>query len=199
MLIVLYNIFSRGQNQENTDLNKLVCRFLGGPQSSQAPTRAYVEEVVEGLRRGEVTECPICLESASDDPVLTPCAHRMCRECLLASWSTPVGGPCPICRRALSKADLITCPNECRFQIDIEENWTESSKVKKLLECLENVKRTGEKSIVFSQWTGFLDLLEIALRDKVGFLRFDGKLNQQRREYILKEFNESKDKTVSQH
>ncbi|XP_042469780.1 DNA repair protein RAD5B-like [Zingiber officinale] len=191
-----YLVMSRGQNQENTDLNKLVHRFLGGPQSNQAPTRAYVEEVVEGLRRGEVTECPICLESASDDPVLTPCAHRMCRECLLASWSTPVGGPCPICRRALTKEDLITCPNECRFQIDIEENWTESSKVKKLMECLENIKRTGEKSIIFSQWTGFLDLLEIALRGEFGFLRFDGKLNQQRREYILKEFNESKDKTV---
>lgn len=65
------------------------------------------------------------------------------------------------------------------------------------MECLENIKRTGEKSIIFSQWTGFLDLLEIALRDEFGFLRFDGKLNQQRREYILKEFNESKDKTVS--
>lgn len=144
-----------------------------------------------------MAECPICLESASDDPVLTPCAHRMCRECLLSSWWTPAGGPCPICRRPLTKADLITCPSAGRFQVDVEENWKESSKVAKLIECLERIRRSGEKCIVFSQWTGFLDLLEIALRKRFGFLRYDGKLNQQRREQVLKEFNERKDKIVS--
>lgn len=57
---------------------------------------------------------------------------------------------------------------------------------------------TGEKSIVFSQWTSFLDLLEIPLRRRgIEFLRFDGKLAQKAREKVLKEFNETKQKTVS--
>lgn len=56
----------------------------------------------------------------------------------------------------------------------------------------------GEKSIVFSQWTGFMDLLEIALRRKnICFLRFDGKLQQKQRERVLKEFSESRDKLVT--
>ncbi|WOL00053.1 DNA repair protein RAD5B [Canna indica] len=190
-------VMSRGDTQEYADLNKLAQRFLDGSQSSQVPTRAYVEEVVEGIRRGEVTECPICLESASDDPVLTPCAHRMCRECLLSSWWAPAGGPCPICRRPLTKADLITCPSESRFQVDVQKNWKESSKVTNLIECLDSTRRSGEKSIVFSQWTGFLDLLEIPLgKRRMGFLRFDGKLSQRKREIVLKEFSESKDKLV---
>lgn len=199
LYFVLTWFCSRGDTQQYADLNKLARRFLEGtnPTPSAAPTRAFVEEVVEGIRRGDVTECPICLESASDDPVLTPCAHRMCRECLLSSWRTPSGGPCPICRNPLTKADLITCPTESRFQVDVERNWKESSKIMKLLQCLESIRKTGEKSIIFSQWTGFLDLLEIPLRRRrIGFLRFDGKLAQKSRERVLKEFSESRDKLV---
>ncbi|ONK72321.1 uncharacterized protein A4U43_C04F18120 [Asparagus officinalis] len=190
-------VVSQKGNQKYADLNKLARHFLH--ESNSAPSKAYVEEVIDGLRRGDVTECPICLESASDDPVLTPCAHRMCRECLLASWSSPAGGPCPIFRKALTEASLITCPYENNFQVDAHENWKDSSKVAELLKCIESIKRSGsgEKSIVFSQWTSFLVLLEIPLRKKnIGYLRFDGKLNQKNRERVLKEFNETRDKTV---
>jgi DNA repair protein RAD5 len=164
-----------------------------------APTPAYIEEVVEGIRRGENTECPICMESA-DDPVLTPCVHRMCRECLISCWQTPISGICPICRTSLKANDLIACPTEGKFQVDVENDWKESSKVSKLLECLEHIHRSGfgEKSIVFSQWTSFLDLLEIPLKRRgIGFLRFDGKLAQKQRERTLKEFNETREKMVS--
>ncbi|KAJ7979907.1 DNA/RNA helicase protein [Quillaja saponaria] len=196
-------VMSRCDSQKYADLNKLARRFLEGDSDSASskqtlPSRAYIEEVVEGIRRGENTECPICLESA-DDPVLTPCAHRMCRECLLSSWRTPKVGLCPICRKLIKKTDLITCPSDNQLRVDVEKNWKESSKITKLLDCLERIQRSGsgEKSIIFSQWTSFLDLLEIALnREGIEFLRFDGKLVQKRRERVLKEFNETKEKRV---
>ncbi|KAK4586149.1 hypothetical protein RGQ29_023372 [Quercus rubra] len=195
-------VMSRADSQKYTDLNKLAKRFLETNTDSgtnqTVPTRAYIEEVVEGIRRGENMECPICMEFA-DDPVLTPCAHRMCRECLLSSWRTPTSGLCPICRQLLKKTELITCPTENQFRVDVENNWKESSKVSKLLDCLEQIceSGSGEKSIVFSQWTSFLDLLEIPLKRRgVGFLRFDGKLVQKQRERVLKEFSETKDKMV---
>ncbi|PWA70104.1 DNA/RNA helicase protein [Artemisia annua] len=193
-------VMSRGDSQQFSDLNKLARRFLDNNLDSTTPNpcKAYIEEVVDDLRRGENTECPICLESA-DDAVLTPCAHRMCRECLLSSWRSPVQGLCPICRQNLRKTDLITCPSDSKFRVDVEKNWKESSKVEKLLECLEGIrqKRNGEKSIVFSQWTSFLDLLEIPLkRRKIGFLRFDGSLSQKNREKTLREFSETNDKMV---
>ncbi|OVA13931.1 SNF2-related [Macleaya cordata] len=192
---------SRGDSQKYADLNQLARQFLetnsnsdGGRQT--VPTRAHVEEVFEGIRRGDNTEC--CLESA-DDPVLTPCAHKMCRECLLSSWMTSSGGPCPICRQQLRKNDLITCPSDNPFRVDIDNNWRESCKVAKLLDCLETLQKSGsgEKSIIFSQWTSFFDLLEIPLSRKgIGFLRFDGKLSQKNREKVLKEFNETNKKMV---
>ena len=58
-------------------------------------------------------------------------------------------------------------------------------------------KKKREKSIVFSQFTSFFDLLEIPLEQKgIKFLRFDGKLSQTHREKVLKEFSESQDKLV---
>jgi DNA repair protein RAD5 len=64
----------------------------------------------------------------------------------------------------LTRQDIITAPSDSRFQIDVEANWTESSKVTALLKELEALRSSGSKSIVFSQWTAFLDLLEIPLK-----------------------------------
>ncbi|KAM3239997.1 hypothetical protein ACQJBY_053591 [Aegilops geniculata] len=160
-------VMSRGDTQEFADLNKLAKRFLHGGNSnvngdsSSLPSKAYIEEVVQELQKGE-GECPICLE-AFEDAVLTPCAHRLCRECILSSWQSPAAGLCPVCRKSMTKQDLITAPTNSRFQIDVEKNWVESSKISFLLQELESLRSSGAKSIVFSQWTAFLDLLEIPL------------------------------------
>jgi len=101
--MVTIDSFSRGDTQEFADLSKLAKRFLRGTYNTsdgevkEAPSLAYVQEVVEELRKGEQGECPICLE-AFEDAVLTPCAHRLCRECLLASFRNATSGLCPVCR-----------------------------------------------------------------------------------------------------
>ncbi|KAL8480941.1 hypothetical protein ACS0TY_027455 [Phlomoides rotata] len=189
-------VMSRGDTQEYSDLNKLARRFLKGGldnvdgQPTEAPSRAYVEEVMDELRKGEQGECPICLE-AFEDAVLTPCAHRLCRECLLASWRNSTSGLCPVCRKTVSKQELITAPTDSRFRVDVEKNWVESSKVSALMRELGYLQSVGSKSIIFSQWTAFLDLLQIPLsRSKISFLRLDGTLNLQQREGVIKQFSE---------
>uniref|UniRef100_A0A6N2LJT6 RING-type domain-containing protein n=1 Tax=Salix viminalis TaxID=40686 RepID=A0A6N2LJT6_SALVM len=189
-------VMSRGDTQEYSDLNKLAKRFLKGGQialegeATNVPSRAYIEEVVEELSKGEKGECPICLE-ACEDAVLTPCAHRLCRECLLASWRNASSGLCPVCRKTITRQELITVPTDSRFQMDIEKNWVESSKIVALLQELENLRSSGSKSILFSQWTAFLDLLQIPLsRSNISFVRLDGTLNQQQRERVIKQFSE---------
>uniref|UniRef100_A0ACD5ZUR4 Uncharacterized protein n=1 Tax=Avena sativa TaxID=4498 RepID=A0ACD5ZUR4_AVESA len=195
-------VISKADTKKYTDLDELAQRFLEGVHGDPGrhaivPSRAYVEEVVEEIRQGTTAECPICLESTSDDPVLTPCAHRMCRECLLSSWTTPAGGPCPLCRSPITKADLISLPGQCRYEVDAKNNWKDSCKVSKLMMTLEDLGKKREKSIVFSQFTSFFDLLEIPLEQKgIKFLRFDGKLSQKHREKVLREFSESQDKLV---
>lgn len=194
-MVECLDIWSRGDTQEYSDLNKLARHFLKGNKScvdgdvKDVPSKAYVKEVVEELRKGEEEECPICLE-AFEDAVLTPCAHRLCRECLLASWRSTASGLCPVCRysnisiifllfcfvlflfsgfnlyyyrRTITRQDLITAPAESRFHIDIDKNWVESTKTAALLLELEKLRISGSKSIIFSQWTAFLDILEIPL------------------------------------
>ncbi|CAN1797385.1 DNA repair protein RAD5B [Linum perenne] len=195
-------VTSQFDTQKYWDLSKLAKRFFEENDDHiseiTAPSQASTEEIVEGGLKGQEPECPICLESA-DDPVFTPCRHRMCRECLLASWRSHTGGPCPLCRAQVTQSSLMTCPSGTKFTVDLEKKWKGSSKISKLLECLETIDMcySGEKSIVFSQWTTFLDLLEIALKEKkIEFLRFDGKLSQKNREKVLKEFNETSHKRV---
>ena len=63
---------------------------------------------------------------------------------------------------------------------------------------LEDLQKKKEKSIVFSQFTSFFDLLEIPLHHKgMKFLRYDGRLSQKQKEKVLKEFSESQYKLVS--
>ncbi|XP_027935032.1 DNA repair protein RAD5B-like [Vigna unguiculata] len=185
--------------QQQAEMSKLADILLlnsASPDSIQP--RAYIEEVLENIQKGDTGECAVCLESP-EDPVFTPCAHKFCRECLFSCWGTSAGGKCPICRKLLQKDDLITCPSESPFKVDIKNNVTESSKVSKLFEFLERIlySPSGEKSIVFSQWTSFFDLLENPLRRRgIGFLRYDGKLTQKQREKVLDEFNKTREKRV---
>lgn len=73
------------------------------------------------------------------------------------------------------------------------------AKVAELIKCINAIEESdlGEKCFVFSQWTSFLDLLEIPLpKKRIQFLRFDGKLTQKNRAKVLKQFNECTDKRV---
>ncbi|KAH1190232.1 DNA repair protein RAD5B [Glycine max] len=185
--------------RQQAELNKLASRLLLKSASSlhSVQPHAYIAEVLENIQKGDIIECSICMESP-EDPVFTPCAHKFCRECLFSCWGTSVGGKCPICRQLLQKDDLITYSSESPFKVDIKNNVTESSKVSKLFEFLQRILNTSsEKSIVFSQWTSFFDLLENPLRRRgIGFLRYDGKLTQKQREKVLDEFNETREKRV---
>ncbi|POG57291.1 chromatin remodeling complex subunit, partial [Rhizophagus irregularis DAOM 181602=DAOM 197198] len=64
-----------------------------------------------------------------------------------------------------------------------------SSKIEALVEFL-NQNNDDDKSVVFSQWTSFLDLIEIAFKDaNVKFIRFDGKMLCNQREEAVNNFN----------
>ena len=62
-----------------------------------------------------------------------------------------------------------------------------SSKIEALLESLEQVQAEGHKALVFSQWTGLLDLVEPHLtRAGMGFVRLDGRTRD--RAAVVNEF-----------
>ena len=120
-----------------------------------------------------------------------------CRLCLFQYFESQYGhgsrhGTCPHCRKACKASELITAPTASRFSIDVEGQWRSSAKVDALLAELSTLN--GEKAVVFSQWTSFLDLLEVALRcdekapRDLRLCRLDGSLAQAQREKALHDF-----------
>lgn len=50
----------------------------------------------------EDLSCPVCCDFFRD-PVLLPCSHSFCRECLQRCWETSATRSCPVCRRWSSR------------------------------------------------------------------------------------------------
>ena len=49
--------------------------------------------------------------------------------------------------------------------------------------------RTSDKCIVFSQWTSFLNIIQLALKaERISFVRLDGSMNAQNRKKAMDAF-----------
>ena len=112
--------------------------------------------------------CRVCLDEA-DDPIMSKCRHVFCRECIRQYLETAIEvvPECPVCHLPLT-IDLSqeTCEeaNEAR-QGMLEKidpgKWRTSTKIEALVEELSKLKTEDHsiKSLVFSQFTSFLDLI----------------------------------------
>ncbi|KAI1337130.1 SNF2 family N-terminal domain-containing protein [Xylariaceae sp. FL0016] len=80
----------------------------------------------------------------------------------------------------------------------LKKIWLPSAKLDKCCELLSDIQTTGEKTIIFSQWTLLLDLLEvpIATELKLGFRRYDGSMGPAQRVSAVRDFMEKSDVKV---
>jgi SNF2 family DNA or RNA helicase len=78
----------------------------------------------------------------------------------------------------------------------LEKNWMTSAKIEKAIEILEGIKESGkgEKTIIFSQFTSLLDLLEVPInRRGWKYRRYDGSMNPRDRNESVLEFTDKPD------
>jgi superfamily II DNA or RNA helicase len=79
----------------------------------------------------------------------------------------------------------------CHAELVPGQHATSSSKIERLLEALEEAASDGHKALVFSQWTGLLDLVEPHLRSAgIRFTRLDGSTRD--RGAVVNEFQSDK-------
>ena len=81
--------------------------------------------------------------------------------------------------------------NKRKYLKRLREEFVSSAKTDKACEILQNIQESGanEKSIVFSQFTSLLDLLEIPISEKKwGYQRYDGSMTSQQRDDAVQEF-----------
>jgi DNA repair protein RAD16 len=153
--------------------------------------------------------CVVCHEEA-EDPILSKCKHIFCREdARQYIQSIPQGQVprCPSCVRELS-IDLSqpeleqvvsgTVQTSIINQLDLE-NWRSSTKIEAIVEELTMLKSEDAtaKSLVFSQFVSFLDLLHWRL-SRAGFnvVKLDGRMGPEQRATIIEQFTKDASVTV---
>ncbi|XP_040283968.1 helicase-like transcription factor [Bufo bufo] len=149
------------------------------------------------LNSGSDEECAICLDSLNI-PIITRCAHVFCKPCICqVIHSEKPNAKCPLCRSEIHLEHLLECPEE---EFDSGEKkdkkWMSSSKVDALMCALieQRNKDPRVKSIIVSQFTSYLSLIETALRES-GFIftRLDGSMPQKKRTEAIQSFQSTAD------
>lgn len=77
-----------------------------------------------------------------------------------------------------------------RYMNYLRRIWQDSAKVSKCTEIIAGIQESDEKTIVFSQWTLLLDLLEVKISKdlKLGYRRYDGAMSSAQRDAAITDF-----------
>lgn len=142
--------------------------------------------------------CAICLDNL-DQPVITACAHAFCRGCIEQVIERQ--HKCPLCRANINDNTALVSPavesGEDTDAVSADPS-NPSSKIEALMKVLTaQGQAPGTKTVVFSQWTSFLDLVEPHLDQRgIKFVRIDGKMQSVKRDNSINLFSDEPTCTV---
>ena len=199
---------------DDMDLQSLIQRFEADEDEQDASR--FGAHVLKQIQDEADTECPICSEEPMEEQSVTGCWHSACKKCLLdyiEHQSSKGELPrCFNCREPINARDVFEVvrhdddvPDEERELYGFTQNnktsapkislrrvnQLSSAKIQSLLGHLKRLKKSDPymKSVVFSQFTSFLDLLTPAIESAgIQYLRFDGSMAQKTRAAVLTEF-----------
>ncbi|KAG2191703.1 hypothetical protein INT47_011364 [Mucor saturninus] len=162
-------------------------------------------------------ECPICFETP-ETMIALPCMHMACRICVMDYFQKKenegAAGECPICRQGpILQSDLLEIGQKSNgtetpdsqkgknVKFDIRKavgGFRLSTKMNALISHLRQNERDNSKTVVFSQFTSFLDLIGEALDyECIHFTRLDGTQSQSQREKVLSSFSKAEEGSAS--
>ncbi|KAJ5398775.1 hypothetical protein N7465_009264 [Penicillium sp. CMV-2018d] len=142
--------------------------------------------------------CAICLDNL-EQPVITACAHSYCRGCIEQVIERQ--HKCPLCRADINETNTLVSPavelGEDTDTVEADPD-SPSSKIETLVKILTaQGQAPGTKTVVFSQWTSFLDLIEPQLEQRgIKFARVDGKMQSVKRDNSINSFSNDPECTV---
>ncbi|KAK0719094.1 SNF2 family N-terminal domain-containing protein [Apiosordaria backusii] len=199
---------------DDMDLQSLIERFTATTDDA-ADSNAFGAHVFNQIRDEASNECPICAEEPIIDQTVTGCWHSACKKCLLEyiQYQTDKNElpRCFQCREPINSRDLFEVVRHDddpdsekssdgpRITLQRLGVTNSSAKIVTLIKQLRQLRKAHPtiKSVIFSQFTSFLSLIEPALaRANMHFVRLDGSMSQKARAAVLEEFKESKRFTV---
>jgi DNA repair protein RAD5 len=197
---------------DDMDLQSLIQRFEADGEEQDA--NKFGAHVLKQIQDEAETECPICSEEPMVEQAVTGCWHSACKKCLLdyIDHQQEKGDAprCFNCREPINSRDVFEVvrhspdsddeeDTEARLysapktsQVSLRRTGTDASaKIAALVGYLKRMRTEDSttKSVVFSQFTSFLSLIEPALTaTRIPFLRFDGSMSQKSRAAVLTDF-----------
>ncbi|TKA54908.1 hypothetical protein B0A49_11516 [Cryomyces minteri] len=75
----------------------------------------------------------------------------------------------------------------------LQRTWISSAKIEKTMELMREIvaREDGPKTIIFSQWTSLLDLLEVPIsKEGWGYRRYDGSMSSRARNDAVEDFGD---------
>ncbi|KAL8403970.1 hypothetical protein RB594_009014 [Gaeumannomyces avenae] len=164
-------------------------------QVADHPDLILRKENAEGRH---IMVCCICDDTA-EDAIRSQCKHEFCRACVSSYVNSTDNPTCPRCHIQLS-IDLeqpeveqdqeLVKKNSIINRIKMEQ-WTSSTKMEMLVHSLQKLRsdNSSHKSIVFSQFTGMLQLIEWRLRRAgITTVMLDGSMTPAQRAASIKHF-----------
>ncbi|KAG2224562.1 hypothetical protein INT45_004407 [Circinella minor] len=175
--------------------------------------RDTVKRIIKKYSNGDQATCPLCMDVAVSPKIIPMCGHLFCEECLnnyitlFSRQNEEQHYNCSECNNEFILKDIISL--EVFFKvhsaglyeeyfnhhiIDKEirvEDLPTSTKIDKMLEILKQSRKEAkdDKTVIFSQFTSFLDLLEEPLKEHgFKFLRLDGKTPAGQRSKMINTF-----------
>jgi len=93
----------------------------------------------------------------------------------------PRSNSCPLCRHNINPYSLLELPPDSSEYVEPEEvTPVKSAKIEEIIKYLKVFER-NDKSLVFSQFTSFLDLVAAGLKaEGIKFCRFDGSMSSKK-------------------
>jgi len=145
-----------------------------------------------------VLVCNICDEPA-EDAIRSRCKHDFCRVCVKTYLQSSVEPECPQCHIPLAidleqpemEQDEVSVKKTSIINRIKMENWTSSSKIELLVHELHKLRsnHASHKSIIFSQFTTMLQLIEWRLRRAgITTVMLDGSMTPAQRQASINHF-----------
>ncbi|KAI0068064.1 hypothetical protein BV25DRAFT_1793364 [Artomyces pyxidatus] len=195
------------------DVEQLIKRFTENENGEGGTTNgnAYAENALNNLGKDEnLNECPICFDVMQTPMMFPRCMHKCCKDCavsyLEACAFKDEEGKCPTCSQGpVNEGDLLeviqprtrgdgTASNSQSAlpQVTLRRNdFATSTKLNALVENLRRLQDQDPcfRAVVFSQFTSFMDLIQVVLeREHLAWYRFDGSMDVRRRNEAVAEF-----------
>ncbi|KIM47670.1 hypothetical protein M413DRAFT_22297 [Hebeloma cylindrosporum] len=193
------------------DVNDLVARFAQEGQSADGGPSKFADDFIASLEDDDNADCPICFNEMESPMVIPKCMHQFCKDCI----TSHIGiceergqePNCPTCSYGpIKSTDLVEIIRKEKgtafpaFQLSdpgpvLRRNDFQSST--KLDALIRNLRRLRDqdpcfRAVVFSQFTSFLDIIQVALeREHFDLCRFDGTMDVKKKAAAITDFKSS--------